>query len=79
MNTKIIRNFSMVALMLGAMFVLTSRKAQAQNYQCVDQCGAQMEQCANGTCESSGCNTPGALDQCYSQFDACMARCGVSL
>ena len=77
MNIKIVRNFSMLALMLGAMFVLSSRKAQAQNSQCATQCGMQMELCANGTCESEGCNVPGALDECYSQLDQCLANCGV--
>jgi len=72
MNMKIVRNFSMMALMLGAMFVLTSRKAQAQNYQCEAQCGQAYGVCEDG-CGSAG--GPECFDQCQNQWNSCLALC----
>ena len=72
MNMKIVRNFSMMALMLGAMFVLTSRKAQAQNYQCVEQCWQTYAACEDG-CGSAG--GPICFGQCQSDLNDCLSLC----
>ncbi len=86
MNTKIIRNFSMMVLMLGAMFVLSSNKAQAQSdlQACTDYCGSQVNECFQTTCgEDYGFNCAGSNSSgeqfCYSQFQECMAGCGISV
>ncbi len=82
MNTKIVRNFTMMALMLGAMFMLPGNKAQAQNNQesCYNYCGSQLNECFQSVCGAdygincTGPNSP-AEQACYSQFDQCMAGC----
>ena len=85
MNTKIVRNFAMMALMLGAAFVLGGNKAQAQNNQesCYDNCGYQLNECVQSVCASDygvNCIGPnGAQQGCYDQFDQCMASCGISI
>ena len=72
MNMKIVRNFSMMALMLGAMFVLTSRKAQAQNYQCEAQCYQTYGACEDG-CGSAG--GPTCFGECQGNLNTCLYLC----
>ena len=67
MNRKIARNFSLMALMVGAMFVLNSKKAQAQSSQCI-QCYETYGQCEQG-CGSEG--GPGCFSQCSIDLNAC--------
>ena len=69
MNIKVIRNFSMMALMLGAMFVLTGKQAQAQS-SCSGQCSAEFSQCMGQACEYGGCDS--AMEQaCFANAAEC--------
>ena len=72
MNKKIVRNFSLMALMVGAMFVLNSSKAQAQNTQCLDQCYENYGYCAEG-CGSIG--GPTCFGVCQNQLNGCINQC----
>ena len=65
MNKKVIRNFSMTALMLGAMFLLTSTKAHAENS--CEYCSQQMQECMLGSGE------PAMYNGCQAQLDECVA------
>ena len=74
MNKKVIRNFSMTALMLGAMFFITNAKAQAQS-----TCNAGSPEymyCSNQmqTCMNEGGWT--VQSTCMAQLDACLAAIG---
>ncbi len=73
MNVKVIRNFSMMALMLGAMFFLTSSPAQAQSPACAEQCSSQMGRCMSG-CDFA--YPQSCYDSCNFQLDQCLASCG---
>ncbi len=77
MNIKVIRNFSMMALMLGAMFVLTSKQAQAQNQACEQQCSIQMNACIASACPG-GCSEEDlqGIQQCEAEVNQCMSNCG---
>ena len=76
MNTKIVRNFSIMALMLGAMFLLPGKQAKAQSESCQEQCGVQMEQCIITYCQDVYlCGGGQGATYCDAQLSECMASC----
>ena len=75
MNTKIVRNFAMMALMLGAAFVLSGSKAQAQST--CGGCDMQLGDCMEGACYPNGCGSGSTAAQlCLDAYAQCLANCG---
>ena len=75
MNTKIVRNFAMMALMLGAAFVLSGSKAQAQG-SCSGTCSMWLDDCIGEACYPNGCGSGSpALQSCFNSYDQCLADC----
>ena len=81
MNIRILRNLSLMSIMVGAMFLLNSNTAQAQNLgYCDTACFNAMEVCINSM--SSECGPTAACyaaqsAACQATLNQCMFICNI--